>query len=103
MPARKPKTIAGDIGSLGFTDLIQLMGMTGRTATLILERGGIRGRIFFDKGNVLHAEAGGLEGRKAFTELLGWTDAEWSAKGHGLREHVQPDALDAHPAGRGQQ
>jgi len=77
MPARKPKTIAGDIGSLGLTDLIQLMGMTGRTATLILERAGIRGRIFFDKGNVLHAEAGDLEGRKAFTDLLDWNDAEF--------------------------
>ncbi len=57
MIADKSKKVAGDIGSLGLTDLIQLMGMTGRTATLILERGGVRGRIFFDEANVLHAEA----------------------------------------------
>jgi hypothetical protein len=77
MTGGKDSKIAGGLGSISLHDLIQLLGMNRRTTTLVLDRQGRQGRIYFDKGNVVHAFTGDLEGPDAFGELLQWQDAHF--------------------------
>ena len=57
--------IQGRLGSVSLNDLIQLLAMTRRTATLALKRGRTRGYVFFRDGQIVHAEAGRVEGEDA--------------------------------------
>ena len=67
--------IFGRLGSLSLPDLVQLLGTSRRTATLVLERQGERATLFFKDGRVLHAQAGSIEGEDALPKLLDWVDA----------------------------
>ena len=77
MSGGKDSKIVGGLGSISLHDLIQLLGMNRRTTTLVLDRQGRQGKIYFDKGNVVHAFTGELEGPDAFGELLQWQDADF--------------------------
>ncbi len=77
MSAGKESKIVGGLGSISLHDLIQLLGMNRHTTTLVLDRQGRQGKIYFDKGNVVHAFTGELEGPDAFGELLQWEDADF--------------------------
>jgi hypothetical protein len=77
MSAGRDTKIFGGLGSISLHDLIQLLGMNGRTATLVLGRQGRKGKIYFKNGNVIHAFTGEIEGQDAFTELLRWEDADF--------------------------
>ena len=77
MSAGKDTKIFGGLGSFTLHDLIQLLGMNGRAATIMLERQGRKGKIYFKNGNVIHAFTGEIEGRDAFAELLKWEDADF--------------------------
>ncbi len=77
MSAGKDTKIFGGLGSFSLHDLIQLLGMRGRAATLVLQRHSREGKIYFKNGNVIHAFTGAIEGRDAFAELLTWEDANF--------------------------
>ncbi|MGH9461243.1 MAG: DUF4388 domain-containing protein, partial [Vicinamibacteria bacterium] len=67
--------IFGRLGSVSLSDLVQLLGTSRRTATLVLERQGESAALFFRDGRVLHAQAGSIEGEDALPKLLDWVDA----------------------------
>ena len=67
--------IFGRLGSVSLSDLVQLLGTSRRTATLLLERQGESATLFFKDGRVLHAHAGSIEGEDALPKLLDWVDA----------------------------
>jgi hypothetical protein len=69
--------IYGKLGSVGLNDIIQMLGMTKRTATISLERAGRNGAIFFKDGVVLHARAGSSRGEEALMKLVDWKDADF--------------------------
>jgi hypothetical protein len=73
----KERKIFGRLGSLSLSDIVQLLGVNRKTATLSLEREGQRGEIFLKEGTVVHATVGDVEGEEAILELLDWTDAEF--------------------------
>jgi len=77
MSAGRDTKIFGGLGSISLHDLIQLLGMNGRTATLVLGRQGRKGKIYFKNGNVIHAFTGEIEGQEAFSELVKWEDADF--------------------------
>ena len=77
MRAGRDTRISGGLGSIDLHDLIQLLGMNHRTATLVLGRQGRKGKIYFKDGNVVHAFTGEMEGQDAFAELLTWEDADF--------------------------
>jgi len=77
LTANKESRIFGALGSVGLDDLVQLLGMNRRTATLVLTRPGEEGRIYFDAGTVVHAFVGDQEGQAAVAELVTWRDAEF--------------------------
>jgi hypothetical protein len=72
------RQIFGKLGSVSLNDIIQLLGMSKRTATLELRSGAARGRLYFRDGQIIHATAGTYEGEESYIELLGWADAEFA-------------------------
>ncbi len=79
--------IYGKLGSVGLNDLLQLLGMGHRTATVRLENRGQQGRIYFRDGVLLHATAGSTEGERALLKLVNWLDADF----------VVEDGLEGNP------
>lgn len=57
---------------LGSDDLIQLYAMGKKSIILEIREGIETGRIYFVKGEVVHAETNKGQGEKAFYEILGW-------------------------------
>lgn len=74
------RELFGKLGSVSLNDIIQLLGMSRRTATLELTRGSEHGRVYFRDGQIVHASAGRYEGEESFIELLGWGDAEFAVE-----------------------
>lgn len=72
--------IYGRLGSVSLNDIIQLLAMTRRTATLCLNRESERGLVFFRDGQIVHAAARGLDGEEALLQLLEWGEAEFSVE-----------------------
>ncbi len=72
------KEIFGRLGSMSLADIIQILGVNKRTATLVLKHDGQKGKIFFKDGVVLHAFAGGSQGETAVLKFLEWVGAEFS-------------------------
>ena len=58
---------------LQFTDIIQLKCMSGATAAIeFTGPNGQKARVFFEKGQVIHATAPGRQGMEAFNEIVRW-------------------------------
>lgn len=57
---------------LGSDDLIQLYAMGKKSVILEIREGMETGRIYFVKGDVVHAETTRGQGEKAFMDILGW-------------------------------
>lgn len=76
-PNEGKKLISGNLGHLGLADIFQIMGMNKRTCTVTLEKPDKIGKIFFEKGKVLHAFLGDIQGETAVHSLLQWTDADF--------------------------
>lgn len=57
------------------TDLIQLYSVTGNTLVMEIREGkdeGDIGKVYFDKGQIVHAETRKYRGREAFYEIQSW-------------------------------
>lgn len=79
----------GKLGSVSLNDILQLLGMTQRTATVRLDCRGQKGLIYFRDGVLLHATAGSAEGERALVKLLSWKTADF----------VIEDGLEGNPPG----
>jgi hypothetical protein len=55
---------------MDLTDLTQAIALGGKTGTLALTLAAGPGLILFERGRVVHAEFGRLNGERAFTALL---------------------------------
>lgn len=60
----------GVLSDLELTDIIQMLCLAKRTAMLHLKHRDHRGKIVFDKGDVVHAEFDGITGDEAVFEML---------------------------------
>lgn len=65
---------AGDLRELDLASLIQIVCLSGQTAAIELARRGESGMIYFERGNVVHAESSPLYGEAALLRLLSWSD-----------------------------
>lgn len=69
--------VDGELEQLALTDLLQLFHVSRKTGTVELERrtqGDVveRGKIALSRGEILHAEVGGISGEKALFRLIAW-------------------------------
>jgi len=71
--------LSGNLDFLTLGDVIQLIGSNGGSGILhvISKYTQDPGKLFFDKGNIINAQAGSLNGVKAAYQLFGWTEGDF--------------------------
>lgn len=83
----------GITGSASLADLIKMECSVSSTRAVRIDSGEKCGRIYFSRGQVVHAEFGDLQGEAALFEMLGWSG------GHVvIADGVQPaeETIDRH-------
>jgi hypothetical protein len=83
-PRRVRRGITGDLQNLGLDEIVQTLMLGMKTACITLRSGGNEGRIWFDRGNVTHAETGDRKGEDAFYQMVAWNEGEFVIE-HGVR------------------
>ena len=92
-PTNEPTTFTGISGSTSLADLIQMECSILATRAVRIDRGEKSGRIYFSRGQIIHAEVGELSGEPALFEMLRWPG------GHVvIADGVQPasETIDRH-------
>jgi CRP-like cAMP-binding protein len=69
---------SGNLSSMSFADVLQLLQVGRKTGYLQLERGGQKGRIGLESGEVRSSAADALEGEDAFYALAAWKGATFA-------------------------
>ncbi|HOS78803.1 MAG TPA: DUF4388 domain-containing protein [Anaerolineae bacterium] len=70
--------LQGTLGDLSLSDLIQLHCQAGSTARLTIQKAsGESGRLYFEGGEIVHAEGEGLQGSEAVYALLTWQEGSF--------------------------
>lgn len=69
--------LSGSVEHLAMSDLLQILSLNGKDGTVELTQDGVTGRIEFDRGDIVHAEAGPARGLKALYRMLGWGTASF--------------------------
>ncbi len=82
-PSTRPKQDSTPPSSNGFTaaihgaalaDLVQLECMRGLTRSVSVSSDGEKALLYFDQGQLVHAECGELHGEEAALHILGWAE-----------------------------
>ncbi|MBU1228244.1 MAG: response regulator, partial [Actinobacteria bacterium] len=73
-------TITGDLRDVQLIDILQTIEDREKTGALRLERGTIRGTIYFENGQPLDARVGHLTGPQAVFRLFNWTEGQYTLK-----------------------
>ncbi|HJV21861.1 MAG TPA: DUF4388 domain-containing protein [Holophagaceae bacterium] len=63
---------AGSVSNLTLPDVIQLEGQNRFSGSILVLYQDQEGQIFFQDGEIVHAEAGSHSGEAAFNRILGW-------------------------------
>lgn len=67
----------GSLKELPLPDVIQLVAVSGKTGAFLIEDSRGEGRIYLKDGQIVHAEAGAVEGEEAVYEIATWIDGEF--------------------------
>ena len=70
--------LAGDLRDMALTDLIQVTCQEQKLARLIIDFEGETAEIYFDAGEIVHAQLGELTGEEAIYRVLGWEDGRFN-------------------------
>ncbi|HLF94558.1 MAG TPA: DUF4388 domain-containing protein [Planctomycetota bacterium] len=74
---RAEHELMGNLESMPFGDVIQLLNVTQKTGVLGLRSGELSGGIYFQGGEIVHAWVGELKGEEAFFQLSAWKKARF--------------------------
>ena len=78
--SNKQEGFAGALAIDGLPDLVQLCSLSSSTNALRVSRGRDHGTMWFERGLVVHAECGSIDGVPAFFEILGWKDGAFDVQ-----------------------
>ena len=73
----RKKGFQGKVFDVQLTDIIQMNCLGRLTTALIITRDREKGIIYFNEGEVIHAECGEEKGTEAFYKILGWEEGEF--------------------------
>lgn len=73
----KKKGFQGRVFDVQLTDIIQMNCLGRLTTALVITRNGEKGVIYFNEGEVIHAECGDQKGTEAFYKILSWEEGEF--------------------------
>ena len=71
------KGFRGKVFGLQLTDIIQMNCLGRLTTALVINKDGEKGTIYFNEGEVVHAECGEEQGTDAFYRILSWDEGEF--------------------------
>ena len=69
--------ISGDLDNTRCPEIIKILSLGKRTGRLYLTNGAETGNIYFNEGEVTHAQCGSLSGIKAVLEIAVWPSGEY--------------------------
>jgi DNA-binding response OmpR family regulator len=78
--SREDRALEGDLRMMSLASIVQINCEERNQAQLILNYQGQSGTIFFNGGEMIHAEAAGKTGEEAVYHLLGWEDGSFHLK-----------------------
>ncbi len=76
----KKKGFQGRVFDVQLTDIIQMNCLGRLTTALVITRNGEKGVIYFNEGEVIHAECGDQKGTEAFYKILSWEEGEFVSR-----------------------
>ena len=71
------KGFQGKVVGIQLSDIIQMNCLSRLTAALLINRNGEKGVIYFNEGEVVHAECGNNRGADAFYRIMSWETGEF--------------------------
>ena len=72
--------LAGHLRDLALMDLIQITCQERRQAQLVIQHEGQEVEIYFDAGEMVHAQLDDLVGEEVIYRVLGWEDGQFNLK-----------------------
>ncbi|MEJ2635070.1 MAG: response regulator [Calditrichia bacterium] len=82
---KEKKGFKGSVSDFQLGDIIQLNCLGRLTSALQIKQEAETGTIYFQEGNIVHAETGSLSGENAFYYIMSWPGGEFS-----VRRNAQP-------------
>ncbi len=73
----KKKGFQGKVFDVQLTDIIQMNCLGRLTTALIITKEREKGIIYFNEGEVIHAECGEVRGEEAFYRIMSWEEGEF--------------------------
>ncbi len=67
----------GSLRELPLPDIIQLVAVSGKTGVFVLRNGAQTGKIYLEKGQIVHADVVGMVGEQAVYELARWLQGDF--------------------------
>ena len=67
----------GSLSELHLPDVVQLMSASGKTGVFQLSDGGLKGEIYLNDGQIVHAQTEEAQGEEAVYALAIWTSGEF--------------------------
>lgn len=83
--------VQGNLKDISLTSLISINCNEMNRACLSLLKSGQKALIYFDEGNIVHAELDAQEGEEVLYEVLGWSDGDFN-----LEQGVEPPKQSVH-------
>jgi CheY-like chemotaxis protein len=68
------KSDRGHVNGISLQSFLQLISMEAKSCTLTVRAGGKTGEIFLERGELMDARTGKLEGEEASYEIISWSD-----------------------------
>jgi hypothetical protein len=89
--------LRGDLEDLGPIELIQLPATGRRTGELILVGAEHEARLYYEKGNVVHARLGDIQGLDVLVNIVDWQEGEFEFR-LGVVSEEKTIEMDLHRA-----
>lgn len=70
--------IQGEFKDGGLNSIVQMMCLEGSSLGLFVESSGDEGAIFFEMGEIVHANLGRTDGEEAVYQMLAWNEGTFS-------------------------
>jgi len=98
--AMSPATV-GRITGITLFGFLQLIEVERKTGLIVVHGAGKEGRLYFDRGNLVHAHTRGLQGLAAVNAIVAWPDPKLEifykrkSREHTIKEPLQHVLMEA--------
>ncbi len=81
---------SGSLAEMSLVDLLQTLDVGKKSGVIRMHRAGVEGRVLVTNGEVLDAQLGDLEPKKALLRLFTWTEGQFSVD---MQKHEGPKRI----------